>query len=321
MRSEDASDDFAGCHDGILQSLIRLVAYSLVAGRGSLFAGRGRSSLFDGRCSLVVGRCLLSVTVRCSPFLAGSPFDGRLSQNGVVIRRIVLAIFALCIACGVLAAQVDQIRLERHHCYGWCPVDELVLRVDGSAAYSGLANVKRNGDYTARFRPDDLNPLADFIDAHGFERLPAQIGGDGDDAPWQVVSISRGGVTKSVKVQHYERPTALDEVVERLASFGASLPWKAVDSGIDVRVLAGWSQQKPRPPTELQLNYPVAFTREGATAEMSYALQPDSTGRLFLPLQPGTYTVSYFSAKQTLVVLPHTFSRETLVFLIEPPQR
>src|SRR5256885_771094 len=141
-------------------------------------------------------------------------------------------------ACGALAAEVDQIRLERHYCYGPCPVDELVLRLDGSAAYSGLAHVKRYGDYVAHFRPDDLSTLADFIDAHGFERLPATIGGDGYDLPWQVVSVSRGGVTKSVTVQHYERPTPLDDVVERLVAFGASLPWSAVDSGIDARVLA-----------------------------------------------------------------------------------
>ena len=238
-----------------------------------------------------------------------------------MIRRLILAIFALCLAGGALAGQVDQIRLEQHQCYGWCPIDQLVLRADGSAEYSGLAHVKRYGDYAAHFQPGDLNTLADFIDAHGFERLLATIGGDGFDAPWQVVSISRGGVTKSVTVQHYERPTPLDEVVERLVAFGASLPWKAVDSGIDARVLAGWSQQKPRLPSELHLNYNVEFTREGALIEMSYALQPDSAGRLHLPLRPGTYTVSYYDAKQTLVVRPHTFSRETLVFLIEPPQR
>jgi hypothetical protein len=54
---------------------------------------------------------------------------------------------------------------------------------------------------------------------------------------------------------------------------------------------------------------------------MSYRLQPDSAGRLHLPLRPGNYMVSYYNAKQTLVIRPHTFSRETLVFLIEPPPR
>ena len=43
--------------------------------------------------------------------------------------------------------QITEIRLERTPCFGSCPVDEVILRPDGSATYIGKRFVKRIGRY------------------------------------------------------------------------------------------------------------------------------------------------------------------------------
>lgn len=216
----------------------------------------------------------------------------------------------------MFARQIDEIRMSRHECEGHCPVDELVLRRDSSAAYSGFADVPRVGEYTAHLRLSDFAALAAFIDQRGFNQLPDEIGGWGDDMSWEVISLTRGGVKKSVTVQHYQPPTALDDVVERLAVFGSSLSWSPMDSGIDAQMLEGTAKMAPGPPSKWSLpSYYVTFTRDGATTR--YVVVTDAAGHVRAALPPGTYTADSSQTTLKIVVRPHTYIREPLVFLAD----
>ena len=69
------------------------------------------------------------------------------------------------------AEEITEIRLERTPCFGTCPVDEVVLRPDGTATYIGHQYVKRVGQYRGTFPREDFDRLAELLETKGFFNL------------------------------------------------------------------------------------------------------------------------------------------------------
>ena len=58
----------------------------------------------------------------------------------------------LAVSATTAAPEITEIRLERTPCFGGCPVDEVILRPDGTATYVGKRFVDRIGRYRGTFK-------------------------------------------------------------------------------------------------------------------------------------------------------------------------
>ena len=117
-------------------------------------------------------------------------------------------LLAMCLCAGALLAQrfpdvkdISQVRikLERGACRGGCAEYSVELGGDGSIRYDGRANVAVTGKHSdALARADFAELLEQFRDAEFFA-LKAEYGGKGQsDVARVVLSVTVGGVTKSV---------------------------------------------------------------------------------------------------------------------------
>ena len=92
-----------------------------------------------------------------------------------------------------------RIKLERGACRGGCAEYSVELGGDGSIRYDGRANVAVTGKHSDALAWADFAELLEqFRDAEFFA-LKAEYGGKGQsDVPRVVLSVTVGGVTKSV---------------------------------------------------------------------------------------------------------------------------
>src|SRR3954471_18160639 len=98
---------------------------------------------------------------------------------------------------------ITEIRLERTPCYGTCPVDEVVLRPDGTAEYIGKRFVERTGRYEGTFDGADFARIARLMEAKGFFDLMDRYTKPITDNPSLITSATRGDRTK--RVENYAR--------------------------------------------------------------------------------------------------------------------
>ena len=89
------------------------------------------------------------------------------SQHGALMSTLarafrVIAVTLALSSCAVgqsTTASFEQISLSRTQCYGRCPVYSVLVRADGSVAYTGGMHVKALGARTATVSAEDLDLL------------------------------------------------------------------------------------------------------------------------------------------------------------------
>ena len=157
------------------------------------------------------------------------------------------------------ASEVTEISLQRTPCMGECPVDQLVLRADGTATYTGVANVERMGNYTGTFykRPatkpepktgafelpegvDELVPtppdyftgLVELMQLNKFFERKASYGEgeDGfDDFSAVIISAVRKGERKTVTNRTIRGSIALWGIEMAMRGVAADIKWQKVE--------------------------------------------------------------------------------------------
>jgi hypothetical protein len=90
-------------------------------------------------------------------------------------------ILLLLVALAATSQPITEIQLRRTACYGVCPDDELTIRTDGTASYSGMQSARR-GDWRGKIARADARRLAQTIESIGFEKLEASYGQPNGDA-------------------------------------------------------------------------------------------------------------------------------------------
>ena len=124
------------------------------------------------------------------------------------------------------AAEVTEIRLERTPCYGTCPVDEVVLRPDGTATYIGKRFVKRIGRYRGTFPRDDFDRLVELLEANDFTGLNDRYSRPVTDHPSLITSVTRGGQTKRVVNYANAGPDGLRAIEKAILGLAEDIEWQ-----------------------------------------------------------------------------------------------
>lgn len=91
------------------------------------------------------------------------------------------------------------LELRTTGCYGYCPVYRLLARHDGSVEYEGIQFVNLQGKTVFYLQADELARLKAKIEAVNLWQYPDVIETRVADAPGAVLSVYKGGKTKSVR--------------------------------------------------------------------------------------------------------------------------
>ena len=161
-------------------------------------------------------------------------------------------------------SEVTEISVQRTPCMGDCPVDQLVLRSDGTATYTGVANVERMGNYTGTFYkrppakpepktgdfglgafelpegvdelvatpPDYFTGLVELMQLNKFFERKASYGEgeDGfDDFSAVIISAVRKGERKTVTNRTIRGSIALWGIEMAMRGVAADIKWQKVE--------------------------------------------------------------------------------------------
>ena len=136
----------------------------------------------------------------------------------------VTAMMLVLSACTIeqpTTASFEQISLSRTQCYGRCPVYSVLVRADGSVAYTGSMHVKAVGTRTATVSAEDLDLLKSAIRVARLQELrPTYVHmEDGctalrTDLPSIIITARMGGTESSVN--YYLGCKAPEEIFGRI---------------------------------------------------------------------------------------------------------
>lgn len=218
------------------------------------------------------------------------------------------------------ASQVTEITLKRTPCYGPCPVDEIILRADGTAQYSGNLNTSRRGQFKGKIHHYTFERLALWLISQGFMKLDDEYGDWNIDGSNEIISVARGEQRKTVTNQN-RGDLALWGMENAVRGVAADIEWQPEPSGI--RGTATWrpktSQMFPGAPIFRVLSRQIVMIRREGE-QQTFRLHTDKNGKFELPLRPGTYRVELWggiirwdavSPQQTVVVQADKWSEVT----------
>jgi hypothetical protein len=238
-----------------------------------------------------------------------------------VVMTVLAALQVVSSPLGTLGA-VTEISLERNACYGTCPIDTLVLRLDGTAVYTGKQYTQRTGQFTGTLRKSDFDKLAQRLISAGFFELKNSYGRGNSDSSYQVIRAIRDGEQKSV-VNHENGDSAPLLGIQRvIEGAGSDIHWQPVRSGmrgVATGKLPGeaWSALSR-----------VTILIFPSDDRQAFSIQTDDKGRFQIALMPGTYRIEplalsrspQFStqlrvnSQQTVVVHPDELSDASFQF-------
>jgi Domain of unknown function (DUF6438) len=211
---------------------------------------------------------------------------------------------------GILGS-VTEISLERNECYGTCPIDTLVLRLDGTAVYTGKQYTQRTGQFTGTLRKSDFDKLAQRLISAGFFDLKSSYGRSSSDSSYQVIRATRDGKQKSV-VNHENGESATLSGIQRvIEGAGSDVHWQPVRSGIRGVATGKLPGEAWSPLSRVTI---LIFPSDGKQA---FSVRTDDKGRFQIALMPGTYRFSTqlrVNSQQTVVVHPDEFSDASFQF-------
>jgi TonB family protein len=126
------------------------------------------------------------------------------------------------------AITVSEITVERHGCFGSCPVYTLRLRRQKPSGYVGNKLIGGSGHYTAEQVSDgDFDRLSKAITDFGFFDLPDQYGPAAEDIDKVIVTVTTPIRSKSVTVYDVAHaPFPFWAVVTLADGVAANLHWE-----------------------------------------------------------------------------------------------
>jgi hypothetical protein len=120
-----------------------------------------------------------------------------------------------------------RITLERHACFGRCPIYKLEIDETGKVVYEGLGFVKTNGRQEATIPARDVQALAKEIEDAGYFGFRANYPPDATDHPIVVTSVTIDGRTSRVEHNLGSRtaPAVLDSLYRRIDDVAGTARW------------------------------------------------------------------------------------------------
>jgi hypothetical protein len=123
------------------------------------------------------------------------------------------------------AAKVTEVRLKRTPCFGRCPVDEVVLRADGTATYEGRKYVDRIGRFEGKVAKADFEKLAKLMEEKKFFDLKDDYDRPITDQSSIVTTAKRGDISKEVRDYAKSGPEELRAIEKQILKVMEGIAW------------------------------------------------------------------------------------------------
>lgn len=125
--------------------------------------------------------------------------------------------------------EITEVTFERKGCNGFCPVDIVTFRRNGSHTYTGIRYVDRIGNYQADQREYKFNVLVKVLERVNYADLNEDYGRGTSDDQVIILRVTRGGKTKTVASYDSERmPIELVIISSFIENVVPKIRWKKV---------------------------------------------------------------------------------------------
>jgi hypothetical protein len=121
---------------------------------------------------------------------------------------------------------ITEVSLRRSPCFGPCPVDEVILRSDGTAEYVGTRFVPRLGKHRGKVAAADFEKLARLVADRGFFALEGRYARPITDQATWTTTARRGGVERRVEDYGGAGPEGLKEIERRIVEIMERIEWE-----------------------------------------------------------------------------------------------
>ena len=124
---------------------------------------------------------------------------------------------------------ISEISLKREPCFGICPVYEVILRSDGTATYTGRANVERIGRYRGLINQSEFLKIAEKVERQEFFKLRSKYAVPVSDLGAVIIKVVRRGRAKKVKNYGGAAPINLRVIEEAVDAAVERVKWEEED--------------------------------------------------------------------------------------------
>src|SRR4029077_12376057 len=119
-------------------------------------------------------------------------------MNTIISLLCVVALSA-CVSTTAAPVPADtRISLERTACFGACPIYTVTITGDGQVTFNGRRFVRVTGEQHGTASMADVAHLAAMVEAGHFSCLQDAYRARVTDLPSQIITLERGGQTKTV---------------------------------------------------------------------------------------------------------------------------
>jgi hypothetical protein len=131
--------------------------------------------------------------------------------------------------------EISDITLQRHGCYGSCPVYTVTFKKDGSAKYVGLPNYfgRANGNKIGTYygATKEFTSLAAWIESHSFARLQQDCANGAEDTEVVTTTVVIRGKPKTVTVcDSSKAPEELQAIYKAIDDAASRITWQKQQS-------------------------------------------------------------------------------------------
>lgn len=93
---------------------------------------------------------------------------------------------------------ITEVTLQRTWCYGFCPVDKVTLKSDGTAEYNGSMHTKLTGDFTGTFDKYYFTRLAQWLESQDIFEMKDSYGEFNVDVSDHIISVVKNNQRKTI---------------------------------------------------------------------------------------------------------------------------
>jgi len=148
-----------------------------------------------------------------------------------IISLLCGVVLSACVSATATPLPADtRISLERTACFGACPIYTVSITGDGQVTYNGRRFVRVTGDQRGTASAADVTHLVAMMDAAHFFDLQDAYRARVTDLPSQIITLERGGRTKTVTDYGGEMigmPHAVHEIEAEIDRVANTAQWVA----------------------------------------------------------------------------------------------